>query len=240
MVDEDEAVREQVEEVLHALEENDGFVIQMWLPSGRHLGMMPLSFGQAQLGIGEPPPLEKAGLFADYWHYPSWVSAMQAYATFDEQGEEPTGWHRHPPTGRYRIEADPQREYVKDMCDQFLVNIIGAVKTICGGERIIRLEDVVETTDKVIGPSFPKGTRHLVVTSTCKGEDHIPCLWVDRVFHYLDRSVVVSIQDLPHISVGQIIDRLTSPLFPRNDAHQLAATARREEGPGEGKVVKGR
>jgi hypothetical protein len=46
------------------------------------------------------------------WCYESAFDALRAFEAWDgEQGTEPSGWHRHIPSGRRRPHGDPSREH---------------------------------------------------------------------------------------------------------------------------------
>lgn len=47
----------------------------------------------------------------DRWCYHSYAAAKTALCAWDGTGE-PLGWHRHPASGRRRIEGEPTTEYV--------------------------------------------------------------------------------------------------------------------------------
>lgn len=49
--------------------------------------------------------------WVDAWCYATRSAAEQAVATWDGEGE-PTGWIKHPNSGRYRPHGDPAREEV--------------------------------------------------------------------------------------------------------------------------------
>lgn len=76
---------------------------------GRDACIAPLMFTHAIL----------AGLtewgYEDRWCYHSIWDAMEAIAEWkarDGEGE-PTGWHRHPDTGRRRPDGDASKEYIE-------------------------------------------------------------------------------------------------------------------------------
>lgn len=51
--------------------------------------------------------------YEDRWCYHSQDAAEKALTEWDgEYGTEPEGWHRHPSTGRRRVNADPQQESI--------------------------------------------------------------------------------------------------------------------------------
>lgn len=49
--------------------------------------------------------------YEDRWCYGSYATAKAALDAWDGEGE-PSGWHRHPDTGRRRPDGDEAREYV--------------------------------------------------------------------------------------------------------------------------------
>lgn len=54
--------------------------------------------------------------YFDRWCYADEALARSALAAFPlhpGSGYEPSGWHRHPPSGRRRVDGDPAREYVE-------------------------------------------------------------------------------------------------------------------------------
>lgn len=77
-------------------------------PDGRRVWVVPFTFTAAII-IGDPDSFE----YDDRWCYATeLLAATHARAWSAEPGTEPTGWHRHPITGRRRPGADPAREYV--------------------------------------------------------------------------------------------------------------------------------
>ncbi|MFG7180689.1 hypothetical protein ACGYQ5_14270 [Burkholderia pseudomallei] len=49
--------------------------------------------------------------YGDRWCYHTYADAKAALTAWDGEGE-PSGWHRHPDSGRRRPNGDPAREYV--------------------------------------------------------------------------------------------------------------------------------
>ncbi|RBB38893.1 hypothetical protein DPV79_16055 [Burkholderia reimsis] len=49
--------------------------------------------------------------YGERWCYHSYADAKAALDAWDGEGE-PTGWHRHPDTGRRRENGDPERETI--------------------------------------------------------------------------------------------------------------------------------
>ncbi len=79
------------------------------LPDGRVLDVTPLLFGFAQLGISRDARVD---WYQDVWHYDTPEKAIDAARRWTGEGE-PSGWMRHPPTGRRRPGGDPAKEYVR-------------------------------------------------------------------------------------------------------------------------------
>lgn len=79
-------------------------------PDGRMVWVIDLMFTSA-IVIGD----ENAATYDDRWCYTTRQEAF-AHACAWLMGEpmtaEPTGWHRHPPTGRRRVNGDPTTETV--------------------------------------------------------------------------------------------------------------------------------
>lgn len=51
--------------------------------------------------------------YQDRWCYHTWNDARAALAAWDPLTQrEPSGWHRHPRSGRRRPDGDPSKEYV--------------------------------------------------------------------------------------------------------------------------------
>ena len=86
----------------------EGSLAERRFPDGREAVIYPLTYGRARLGIGHP---DDDG-FADQWEYDTPAAAKTALATWDGQGE-PSGWFRHPGTGRRRPGGDPEKEYIR-------------------------------------------------------------------------------------------------------------------------------
>lgn len=92
--------------------EERGAICTRTLDDGRVLDVSPLMWGMAQLGVILP---EDAGLhiYSDVWHYETVYGAALALQNWDGAGE-PSGWHRHPATGRRRPGGDPAKEFVRE------------------------------------------------------------------------------------------------------------------------------
>jgi hypothetical protein len=77
------------------------------LPGGRWAAIFPLMYTHAII-VGT------VGSYLGYddrWCYDSYERAKTALDAWDGQSE-PEGWHRHPMSGRRRVESDPSSEYV--------------------------------------------------------------------------------------------------------------------------------
>lgn len=184
----------------------DGFITRRRLEDQRLLSVQPLLYGRAQLGIGPKPPMQDLGVFADSWDFPSIAAAMTALNTWNPaETPEPDGWHRHPETRRYRIEGRADLEYVKGDSNA-IDEVKRAILVTHGQGRVIR-----EVNDEgVLGKLFPQGSRSFRVLSESSECKHDPrCQWIDVVYHYLDRYVVVRVEDLQRVSVGAVLRRLT-------------------------------
>lgn len=78
------------------------------LADGRVLYLRPMLHGNLQLGVS---PHGRAQWFDNLWCYHDVDAAWRAAFGWDGSGE-PSGWYRHPQTGRRRPDGDPAREYV--------------------------------------------------------------------------------------------------------------------------------
>ncbi len=78
-------------------------------PDGRAVWVRPLMFTYA-IVVGKPDD----NWYDDRWCYERALDAISAAVTWSSSPDpEPTGWHRHPTTGRRRPDGDPEREYVE-------------------------------------------------------------------------------------------------------------------------------
>lgn len=71
--------------------------------------VMPFIFTSAIVTV----PGGNPSFYFERWCYhdkPTATAAAQAWLR--DGGTEPTGWHRHPATGRRRPDGDPTKEYV--------------------------------------------------------------------------------------------------------------------------------
>lgn len=77
-------------------------------PDGRRVWILPFAFTYAII-IGPPDAWE----YDDRWCYATADLALVCAGVWQaDPGTEPTGWHRHPDTGRRRPDGDPANEYV--------------------------------------------------------------------------------------------------------------------------------
>jgi len=83
----------------------EGLLVDAEIKAGRMLALHKLAYTWALLA-----DISLTG-YEDRWCYPDYRSAKAALDAWSgEEGTEPTGWHRHPDSGRRR---DPDgREYV--------------------------------------------------------------------------------------------------------------------------------
>jgi hypothetical protein len=77
------------------------------LEDGREVVVLPWSGHGAQLSVGR-----RTGFWDDTWNYERVTTAVSAAKRWDGTGE-PTGWHRHPFSGRRRRGGDPDQEYMQ-------------------------------------------------------------------------------------------------------------------------------
>lgn len=78
------------------------------LPGGREWIVYRDVFTYRML-IGRPD----LGWGDDVYDFLTLSAAVEAGELWDGEGE-PSGWHRHPPSGRRRPDGDPLREYTRD------------------------------------------------------------------------------------------------------------------------------
>lgn len=79
------------------------------LPDGRIVEAWRYLFN-SRVTVTEP---QKDGIsYEDAWCYATVAQAIEATLTWDGQGE-PTGWIKHPTSGRFRPDGDPAREQVR-------------------------------------------------------------------------------------------------------------------------------
>ncbi len=85
-----------------------GFTAWRILPDGSVLAVGPISFGNGRLYVD----VSRTG-YADCYCYDSLALAEEYMLAFDPARDaEPTGWKRHPVTGRRRPNGDASAEYV--------------------------------------------------------------------------------------------------------------------------------
>jgi hypothetical protein len=77
------------------------------ISGGRYACIAPLAFTHAII-VGE---MHNGEVYDDRWCYRSYEAAKAALDAWDGSGE-PSGWHRHPLSGRRRPDGDPEREFV--------------------------------------------------------------------------------------------------------------------------------
>jgi hypothetical protein len=76
-----------------------------FFPNGRNAAITKLMYTCALIA-----DVDMSG-YEDRWCYETYDKAKAALDAWDGEGE-PTGWHRHPDTGRRRPDGDASREYV--------------------------------------------------------------------------------------------------------------------------------
>lgn len=84
----------------------DGCSYYRAFPNGRDAMIMRMAFTHAIIAD------LSSGYYGDRWCYHTLADALQALYAWDGEGE-PTGWHRHPDSGRRRTNGDPATEYVQ-------------------------------------------------------------------------------------------------------------------------------
>ena len=166
----------------------------------RRITVEPTTFGRARLGIGPKSPVIIEGVYDDVWDFLSWHAALKALETWDpEKDAEPDGWNRHPLSGRYRINGDKNLEWVKDHDGLSIEqNIVSAVISAKGQHCII---DGIMENSLHIGSEMPAYTRCFTVASNGVVQ------WI--VYHYCDRNVVLTVDEMENTSVGNVVQRLT-------------------------------
>lgn len=83
----------------------DGYTDYRVFPNGRDALIARLLFTYAVLA-----DMSSFG-YGDRWCFKSYADARAALDAWDGEGE-PTGWHRHPSSGRRRENGDPNRETI--------------------------------------------------------------------------------------------------------------------------------
>jgi hypothetical protein len=94
-------------EYLRWLADENGYLVPRKIPGGRWAAISRLMFTHA---IITGKMLDLYGL-DNRWCYKDYISAQTALDAWDGTGE-PEGWHRHPVTGRRRLEGDELLEYL--------------------------------------------------------------------------------------------------------------------------------
>jgi len=164
----------------------------------RQITVEPQIGRRARLCIGPKDGIYDGG-YDDMWDYLSWNAALQALDRWDGQGE-PDGWNRHFPTKRYRIDGRKDLEYIRSEHDDVEVQIKHAIKVTCGQDRVIA---DIQLVSQHFPKPFPESTKEFIVTSDCSRSQ-----WIDHVYHYLDRSVVVCMNDLHTTELANVLQRL--------------------------------
>ena len=185
-------------------DEHDTIYVKQPLPDGRRMLVEPMTYGRARLCI-----CNKAipGILDEVFEYPS-ADALLIWLVLwnPEKEREPQGWHRHPGSRRYRIGGMAEMEYVKDDEGPIESRIAWAIAVIRGKDR--QIESIEEMTER-LGTSFPESAQCFFVSSTSSECLHTPkCKWLDSVYMYLDRLVVVSSGEAEQVPVGNVIERL--------------------------------
>jgi hypothetical protein len=176
------------------------------LPSKCHITIDSLYKGRARLGLVAKQSITGQS-YEDVWEYPSKEASLVQIFTWDpDKQEEPSLWDRHPATMRYRIDGHSHLEYIRYSHDDIQEKVNYAIKATRGPEYYTT--KIVEDSAH-IGPEMPEGTRcfHAYVESlSCAHSTR--CQWVDRVYIYLDRAVVLKMWDLMSVTLGDLIRRL--------------------------------
>lgn len=85
-----------------------GYVAWRFFDDGEIMAITAMTQGKGRLCSG----INLTG-YEDCWCYPSIADALIAMHQFNPEVEkEPTGWHRHPFSGRRRENCDPAKETV--------------------------------------------------------------------------------------------------------------------------------
>lgn len=75
---------------------------------GWFVAVVPFAF-TAGIIVGH---VRDRGCYEDRWCFETLAKAYLAFDGWDGLTGEPMGWHRHPMTGRHRVDGDPSREYI--------------------------------------------------------------------------------------------------------------------------------
>lgn len=87
-----------------------GYLDPKVLPNGDVACIWPLMFTHALILL-DADVNHAIAQYKDRWCYCTYAKAKLALDAWDGTGE-PTGWHRHPTTGRRRENGDPSKEHV--------------------------------------------------------------------------------------------------------------------------------
>ena len=102
-----EALKMTNEETLEYLK-GIGYLHPRILPDGRFATVLPLLY-TAAIVVGSKD--EARFEYSDRWCYHDIQAATKALEAWNGEGEEPTGWHRHPDSGRRR-DLETGREWI--------------------------------------------------------------------------------------------------------------------------------
>jgi len=84
--------------------------MRLW-PDGTCAAIEPMIYTN-RIAIAGPLAMAQS-LWEDMWCYPKGTAALDALLAWSYPTEkEPTGWIRHPPSGRRRPDGDQAEEYV--------------------------------------------------------------------------------------------------------------------------------
>lgn len=87
-------------------------IARIWYPNGRIAEIAPIAFRRARLCLVNPTFRES---YDDVWCYEAPELALLWAQVWDgAEDTEPSGWHRHPATGRRRPGGDPELEEVRE------------------------------------------------------------------------------------------------------------------------------
>lgn len=80
------------------------------LPDGRWVTLDPMTFGKVRINVA---PYPGAMVIDDSYCYDDAALGLQAFWAWDPTKDaEPSGWFRHPQSGRRRPDGDPAKEYI--------------------------------------------------------------------------------------------------------------------------------
>lgn len=178
------------------------------LPSKRHITIDSLYAGRARIGLVDKKSITGQS-YEDIWEFPSKEKALISIFTWDpDEQEEPTLWDRHPATMRYRIDGHARLEYIRYNDDDIYEKVKYAIKATRGDEYYTT--KIVEDSAH-IGSEMPEGTRCFHAYIESKACEHSTrCEWLDRVYIYLDRAVVIKTFDIMNMTLGDLIRRLNA------------------------------